>query len=85
MDTNQVLNVIGLALITVGGIAGALAAPAPQYHSDGSVSLAPKDSDKETRIAIHKRQKRFPIFLAAVGAGSALQAVALFITTAACG
>jgi hypothetical protein len=78
MNLVQLLNLIGLALITCGGIAGALSAPTPQYNADGSVSLS-ASPDKEKRIAIHKRQKLFRWFLGAVGLGTCLQAVALFV------
>jgi hypothetical protein len=85
MSSSLALNLIGLAFITFGAIAGALSAPAPQYNADGSVSLAPQNSTKERRMAIHKRQKMFPAFLASVGIGASLQAVALFIPPVGCG
>lgn len=80
MNSSQILNLIGLALITCGGITSALSAPTPQYNADGSVSLS-ASQDKEKRIATHRRQKLFPWFLGAVGLGACLQAVAIFVST----
>jgi hypothetical protein len=80
MNAEQLLNLIGLALITFGGIAGAVTAPTPQYNADGSVSLSVAIQDKEKRVAIHKRQKLFPWFLRAVGFGASLQTIALFVS-----
>lgn len=73
-----VLNAIGLILITVGGIGASLCAPAPQYNSDGSVSLVP-NVDKATRIAMYRRQRWIKQLLALVGFGALLQLVALFV------
>lgn len=72
------LNLIGLLLITAGGIGAANAAPTPQYGADGSVALSGVP-EKEKRIAMHRRQKHFGHFLWAVAAGAMLQAVALFV------
>ena len=85
MNASQILNLIGLTLITFGAIAGALSAPTPQYAADGSISVGPNDSTKEQRTAIHKRQKKFPFFLAAVGVGASLQAIAIFLPASAYG
>ena len=74
----KVINLLGLLLITVGGIGAAFAAPQPQYGPDGGVGLAASPI-KEKRIAMHKRQKCYPYLLAVVGIGAALQAVALFL------
>lgn len=73
-----ILNAAGLILITIGGIGSALCAPAPQYHSDGSASLLP-NVDKETRIAMYRRQRRIKPLLTLVGVGAFLQLIALFM------
>ncbi|TQV85175.1 hypothetical protein FKG94_03020 [Exilibacterium tricleocarpae] len=78
MELTQTLNLIGLLLITYGSISAAYASPAPRYQSDGSVYLS-GEPDQKKRIAIHKRQKRFPNFLMAIGFGAALQAIALIV------
>ena len=72
------LNLIGLVFITVGSIGAALGAPAPQYNADGSVGLS-SIMEKNTRIAMHQRQKWFPHFLKLVAVGASLQAIALFL------
>lgn len=72
------LNLVGLLLITTGSIGAARAAPAPQYGPDGSVSFT-NESDKEKRIAMHRRQKRFGHFLWLIAAGALLQAIAIFV------
>jgi hypothetical protein len=77
MKFNTFLNLIGLALITFGSIGAALASPSPQYNSDGSVSLGVADINK--RIRIYRTQRLFSVFLALVGIGAALQAIALFL------
>ncbi len=74
----KMLNFVGLLLITIGGVGAAFVAPQSHYGPDGSVSLAPP-STTEQRIAIYKRQRLFPFLLVAVGAGAALQAVAIFV------
>lgn len=71
-------NLIGLLLITAGGIGAANAAPAPKYGADGSVAMS-GEPDKEKRIAMHRRQKYFGHFLWAVAVGAMFQAVALFV------
>lgn len=78
MDLSLILNLIGLLLITVGSIGAALGTPAPRYNEDGSVSLS-GEPDKEKRIAMYRRQKNFPRFLALVGFGAILQMIALFL------
>ncbi|WP_444900508.1 hypothetical protein ACJJIX_19945 [Microbulbifer sp. VAAC004] len=77
MELSEVLNLIGLLLITFGSIFAALGTPAPQYNSDGSVSLSGQP-DKNKRVAMYKRQKRFPQLLCLIGLGAFIQAVALF-------
>lgn len=72
------LNLIGLVLITVGSIGAALGAPAPQYNADGSVGLS-GITERDARIAMHRRQKWFPHFLKLVALGASLQAIALFL------
>lgn len=76
------LNAVGLLFITVGGIGTALSAPSPKYNHDGSVSLS-GEPDRDKRIAIHRRQRRAPFLLAAVGVGAGLQFLALLIHGAA--
>lgn len=76
MDCNQILNLIGLLLMTIGSIFAALCTPAPKYNSDGSVSLC-SEQDKIKRIRIHRRQKFFPRFLILIGLGALIQAVAV--------
>lgn len=78
MTSAMLLNLAGLLLITVGSLGAARAAPAPQYHADGSVSMS--EPDKQNRIAIHRRQKHFGHFLWAVAAGACLQGIALFVS-----
>jgi hypothetical protein len=78
MQASQILNFIGLLLITVGSIGAALGTPSPQYQPDGSVAMS-GIKDKNARIAMHRRQKWFPKFLWFIAFGAALQAVALFI------
>lgn len=77
------LNLLGLALITLGSIGAATAAPTTTYGPDGSVSLAGPgmqgEEGKPKRIAMHKRQKRFPYFLWMIAAGAALQACAVLL------
>lgn len=74
-----ILNAVGLVLITVGGIGAALCAPAPQYNPDGSISMGP-NVDKETRIAMYRRQRLIKPLLSLVGVGALLQLVALFVS-----
>lgn len=74
----QALNLIGLIFITVGGIGAAVSAPTPQYDANGSVGLS-GISEKEARIAMHYRQKRFPHFLKLVAIGALLQVAAIFL------
>ena len=78
MNASQILNLVGLLLITSGSIAAARATPAPLYGPDGSVSLS-SEPDQAKRIAMHRRQKNFPKFLYLVGVGALLQAVAMFL------
>ncbi|AOI98144.1 hypothetical protein WS66_21065 [Burkholderia sp. LA-2-3-30-S1-D2] len=73
-----ILNAVGLALITIGGIGSALCSPAPQYNPDRSVSLVP-NVDKATRITMYHRQRRIKHLLALVGVGALFQFVALFV------
>jgi hypothetical protein len=75
MSLEQGLNIIGLLLITFGSISAAMGTPAPQYNADGSVSMS-GEPDQEKRIAIYKKQKRFPKFLAVIGIGALIQAIA---------
>ena len=74
-DLATYLNLLGLALITVGSIFAALASPQPQYGPDGSVSLT-HETDRDKRISIHKRQTWFPRWLVIVAVGALLQASA---------
>lgn len=78
MTCATLLNLLGLLLITGGSLGAARAAPAPQYHADGSVSLS-NEPDKQVRIAIYRRQKHFGHFLFAVAVGACLQGIALFV------
>lgn len=81
MTTVDLLNLTGLMLITVGSICAARSAPTTAYHEDGSVSLIGHgmqgEEGKAVRIALHKRQKRFPQFLWMIAVGAILQAVAV--------
>lgn len=76
----KALNIIGLLLITVGGIGSAMSTPAPGYRADGSVSLSP-EQDKTKRIAMHHRQLRLPMLLRLIGYGALLQLIALLLPT----
>ena len=78
LDLASILNLLGLALITLGSIFAALASPQPQYGADGSVSMS-NLKDIEKRIRMHKMQKRFPNFLKMVALGAVLQAIAVFL------
>ncbi|MEW5251474.1 hypothetical protein [Microbulbifer discodermiae] len=78
MELSVGLNLIGLLLITFGSISAAKATPAPKYNPDGSVSLV-GEPDKKKRIAMYKRQKRFPKFLSLIGIGALIQAFALLL------
>lgn len=83
MTTADFLNLSGLTLITVGSICAARSAPTTAYHPDGSVSLIGPGMQGEVgrpkRIAMHKRQKRFPQFLWMIAAGAMLQAAAVLV------
>lgn len=70
------LNVLGLVLVTIGGVGAALGSPQPLYGPDGSVALS-GEPDVSKRIKMHRRQKRFACFLWAVAVGAFLQAVAI--------
>ncbi|MEY8175074.1 hypothetical protein, partial [Burkholderia multivorans] len=74
-----ILNAVGLILITVGGIGAALCAPAPQYNPDGSIAMGP-NVDKETRIAMYRRQRLIKPLLSLVGVGALFQFIALFVS-----
>jgi hypothetical protein len=73
---STVLNVIGLALTTVGGIGAAWFSPAPKYNADGSVSLS-GEADKDKRIAMHRQQKLIRPLIALIGVGALFQLAAL--------
>lgn len=81
MTPQEFLNLAGLVLITVGSICAARSAPTTAYHEDGSVSLIGHgmqgEAGKAVRIAMHKRQKRFPQFLWMIAIGAMLQGVAV--------
>lgn len=83
MELAEFLNLAGLALITMGSICAANSAPTTSYGPDGSVSIAgPEmkgDAGRSKRIAMHKRQKRFPQFLWTIAAGAILQAAAVLL------
>ncbi|MFP4889290.1 hypothetical protein [Paraburkholderia sp. EG304] len=73
---STVLNIIGLLLVTFGGVGAALFSPAPKYNPDGSVSLI-GEPDKEKRIRMHRRQKLVRPCLMLVGVGAFFQLVAM--------
>lgn len=79
----ECLNLLGLALITVGSICAARAAPTTTYNADGSVSLAAPglggEGATQRRIEMHHRQKHFPLFLWMVACGAAFQALAVVV------
>lgn len=81
MTAADFLNLSGLSLITVGSICAALSAPTLSYGADGSVSMCPPglndEAAKQWRIAMHKRQKRFPQFLVLIAIGAMVQALAV--------
>ncbi|QBA63192.1 hypothetical protein [Muriicola soli] len=79
MDINQILNLIGLLFITVGSIFAALNTPTPKYQPRGSVKLSGVDSE-EGRLKTYRRQRKVPGFLALIGIGAFIQAIAIFIT-----
>jgi hypothetical protein len=76
--TNRALNLLGLLLITVGGIGAAFGTPSPQYQADGSVVLV-GENDKAKRLRRYRWQKALPWFLLFVGAGAILQVTAIFV------
>jgi hypothetical protein len=78
MTLNQGLNLLGLLLITVGGVGAAMCTPSPQYNPNGSVAISGKP-DQDRRIGTFRRQKWLPRLLACVGLGALLQAIALFV------
>jgi hypothetical protein len=78
LTVDQVLDLIGLLLITVGSLGAALGAPSPQYGPDGSVSMS-GEPDKEKRIAIYRWQKLFPWCLGMVALGAAIQGISILI------
>jgi hypothetical protein len=78
MSLANALNLLGLALIAIGGIGAAVCAPSPQYNADGSVSLSGV-TDKDARIAIHRRQKWFRPLLFLAGVGALLQGAAIYM------
>jgi len=73
------LNLLGLLLITIGGIGASLCTPAPQYNADGSVSLS-GNTEKAARIRLHHRQKWLSKLLMLVGIGAILQAAASLLS-----
>ena len=83
MTTVDFLNLAGLSLITVGSICAARSAPTTVFRPDGSVSMVGPDMQgeegKPKRIAMHQRQKRFPLFLWMIASGAALQAAAVLL------
>jgi len=80
MTLIQILNLTGLACITIGSILAAIASPSPKYGPDGSVTLA-GEPNLEKRIAIHRWQKNFKNFLYLVALGAVLQAIATALPT----
>ena len=78
LTVGQVLNLIGLLLITFGNLGAALGSPSPQYGPDGSVFLS-GEPDKKKRIAMYRWQKVFPWCLGIVALGATIQAVSILI------
>ena len=78
MDFVNVINGLGLILITFGSVVAAFSTPAPTYNKDGSVSLS-GDPDKNKRIKIYKRQQRLPFAIGFIGLGAFFQLIAIII------
>lgn len=77
-DLSKYLNVLGLLLITAGGIFAAMSTPSPTYSKDGSVSLG-GEASKEKRIEIYNRQSRLKYMFAMIGIGALMQGAAIFL------
>ncbi len=79
MSISEILNLVGLIVVTAGALGCAKASPSPLYGPDGTVALVGEPHPSK-RKSIHKWQRHFSTFLYAIAFGAALQIAALSLS-----